>query len=169
MEDWHNIMLAALLQEPIRGFSQVTLEQLNRADLALFHYMMRATRKGIRMLSHGTFPLEDAIVEASKAVEARLLLQPLQGVSSKRKADDAFPSNEFGNKNKSDRQAETIKQLQNRVAKLRSNTNNNDNKRTGDKRGSKGSGKSSKPEQGMEIDFGLQASRKVPCVHHLEE
>ena len=145
MEDWHNIMLAALLQQPIKGFSQVTLEQLNRADLALFHYMMRATRKGIRMLSNGTFPLEDAIVEASKAVEVRLLLQPLQGASSKRKADDAFPSNEHSNKNKSDRQAETIKQLQNRVAKLQSNTGDNDNKRTGDKRGSKGSGKSSKP------------------------
>ena len=110
-EAWHSIMLAALLSEPPAGFQRVTLEQLSRADLALFYHMMKTTRNGIRLKPDGTFPLELALDKAMESVEVRLLLQPLMGPSGKRKRDD---SPDHG----SDSSKTTIKQLQNRVVKL---------------------------------------------------
>ena len=115
-EAWHSIMLAALLSEPPAGFQRVTIEQLSRADLALFYHMMKSTRNGIRLKPDGTFPLELALDKAMESVEVRLLLQPLMGAASKRKRDDSPDQGSSG----SDRSKTMIKQLQNRVANLQS-------------------------------------------------
>ena len=104
-------MLAALLSEPPAGFQRVSIEQLSRADLALFYHMMKSTRNGIRLKPDGTFPLELALDKAMESVEVRLLLQPLMGQAGKRKREDSPDQT-------SDSSKTTIKQLQNRVTKL---------------------------------------------------
>ena len=88
-EAWHTILLGALLSVPPAGFQRVTIEQLSRADVALFAHMMKSTRGGIRLKSDGTFPLEIALERAMESLEVRLLLQPLMGSSSsKRKLEE---------------------------------------------------------------------------------
>lgn len=84
-EKWTHTMMEAYGTPPPDGHCRVTVEQLHRADMALFKIMMRETRSGIKPLG-GTKPIEVALVKAMDSAEVRLHLQPLQG-GGKRKAD----------------------------------------------------------------------------------
>ena len=55
---------------PPLGFVKVSLEQLQRADLALFKELMRMTRSGMK--ASGAFPLEEALEKAMELAEISL-------------------------------------------------------------------------------------------------
>ena len=83
-ERWTSVLMESYTYAPIEGYQKVSLEQIHRADLELFKYMMRLTRTGIKVVG-GVQPMLAAFNEAVKSPEVRLHLQPLQG--AKRKAD----------------------------------------------------------------------------------
>ncbi|CAE7638477.1 Abcb1a [Symbiodinium sp. CCMP2592] len=90
MERWTQVLIDAFLEVPPANYAKVTIEQVHNADLALFKYMMKETRFGIKPLADGTLPLERALQAAMAAPEVRLCLQPLQAPGGpKRKADEA--------------------------------------------------------------------------------
>ena len=90
MERWTQILIDAFLEVPPANYAKVTIEQVHNADLALFKYMMKETRFGIKPLADGTLPLERALQAAMAAPEVRLCLQPLQAPGGpKRKAEEA--------------------------------------------------------------------------------
>jgi hypothetical protein len=89
-EKWTDLMLDAFLAPAITGHMKVSIEQLHRADVALFKHMIRETRDGIRMTAAGSFPAEDALRSGIVAAEVRLCLQPLQGVSQVRRQSEAY-------------------------------------------------------------------------------
>ena len=90
MERWTQVLFDAFLEVPPANYAKVTIEQVHNADLALFKYMMKETRFGIKPLADGTLPLERALQAAMAAPEVRLCLQPLQASGGpKRKADEA--------------------------------------------------------------------------------
>ena len=136
-EKWTQVLMQAYMAPPPDNYLRVTLEQIHRADLELFKYMMKETRSGIRPQS-GTAPLETALEKALVAPEVRLSLQPLQG--GKRKLDGQ-ESNEADKKSKSSSSNEVEKlrkQLENVQGQLR-NIRNSD---LGAGKKGKGKGKS---------------------------
>ena len=91
MERWSRTMLEAYAALPIDGYKKVSLDQIQRADLELFKYLMKNSREGIRPAG-GVAPLEAILDRAITAAEIRLLLAPLPAGSSsgtKRKHDEA--------------------------------------------------------------------------------
>lgn len=84
-ERWSQILLEAYTAPAMEGYQKVTIEQLHRADLQLFKVLIRETRNGIKAVGTRQ-PMAEALKEAIKAPEVRLLLQPLQG-GVKRKLD----------------------------------------------------------------------------------
>lgn len=79
MEKWTQVLMEAYTTPPPDGYGKVGVEQIHRADLALFKVMMRETRNGIKVIG-GVQPLAKALTEAMQATE------PLPS-SSKRKGE----------------------------------------------------------------------------------
>lgn len=116
-ERWTQVLLEAYMSPPLEGYAKVNLEQVHRADMELFKYMMRETRNGIRGIG-GHMPLENALKEAMKSPEVRLCLQPLQG-GTKRKAHEI--EDEVTNKTKKkdeESYKKTIENLQNQIKNM---------------------------------------------------
>lgn len=138
-EAWTQVLLQAFTDAPPDGYAKLTLEQVHRADLELFKYIMRETRNGIKNVN-GAQPMADALKAAIRAPEVRLCLQPLPS-GSKRKADaiDDVPKKST---TKSHEQYERqIENLKNQVANLqkRQGQNSRPDKNAGK---AKGRGKS---------------------------
>ena len=76
-ETWTDLLLDSFLADPPPGFRPVTVEQLHQADLALFKFMIKETKEGIRPKKDGSFPLEKAL--KAGIAEVRYLLHPRQG------------------------------------------------------------------------------------------
>ena len=96
-DQWSEIMLDAYLQKPPTGYRAVTIEQLQKADLAMFKMLMKMTKSGIRPDAEGKFPLDEAISKAKDMPGVTLHLQPLQGElasGSKRGRDESRPEDE---------------------------------------------------------------------------
>ena len=93
MERWSRTMLEAYSALPIDGYKKVSLDQIQRADLELFKFLMKHSREGIRP-SGGVAPLEAILDRAITSAEIRLRLAPLpagSGSGIKRKHDDLEP------------------------------------------------------------------------------
>ena len=137
-ERWTDTLLDAYLSPAMSGYQRVSIEQLHRADLQLFKFVMRETRDGIRMRSDGSFPVEDAIRAGMQQPEVRLVLQPLQtGSSSKRRAE----SPEASRSESSDKQQKVIATLRGELASMRSKPSGPSSKGSGGKGSGKGKGK----------------------------
>ena len=137
MEKWSKIMLEAYTNVPPEGYSKVSLEQLQRADLELFKYLMRECRSGIKTLS-GRQPLAEALKEAIKAPEIRLCLQPMPSGSLKRKADQSDE-----NLTKKSREDPEISRLKEQVKNLQGQIKNAQTRQlsSSSQKGKKGNGK----------------------------
>ena len=122
-ERWTKVLLEAYTTAPPAGFKKVTIEQVHHADMEMFKYLMKETRKGIRPFG-STAPLEDALARALSAPEIRLHLQPLQGSSSSKRVSDQDDSTETDRKRKapmdsSDKMRKQIENLQGQLKNLR--------------------------------------------------
>lgn len=85
LEKWLGILLEAYAAPPIDNYKRVSIEQIQLAEMEMFKYLIRETRRGIKPTG-GLTPMEEALDRALVAPEIRLHLQPLQ--SSKRKGLD---------------------------------------------------------------------------------
>jgi hypothetical protein len=76
MEEWSEELLRHRLAKPLKGFKQITMEQLEGADKSLFMVMARLCRAGIQPLADGTKPLEVAYATAHLSTEVTFHLLP---------------------------------------------------------------------------------------------
>lgn len=76
-EKWIDELFARRMSEPIRGYDQVSLDQLLNADKALFYKMSMICRTGITPTPLGLRPMEAAIVLAMNHSSVTFLLNAL--------------------------------------------------------------------------------------------
>jgi hypothetical protein len=76
-EQWSDLLMSHLAKLPLPGFQPVTLEQLRRADVALFSRAAELTRDGIRRKVGGDRPLDAAFSKASDGAQTLMCLLPL--------------------------------------------------------------------------------------------
>ena len=89
MEKWHDCMFRHRMREALPGYGQVTLQQLEAADKALFQGVSRACRDGIVPKSDGTKPMDEAIEKAMESADVQFHLLPHLATKDKdKKADD---------------------------------------------------------------------------------
>ncbi len=89
MEKWHDCMFKHRKREALPGHGQVTLQQLEAADKALFQVVSGACRDGIVPKSDGTKPMDEAIEKAMESAEVQFHLLPHLATKEKdKKADD---------------------------------------------------------------------------------
>ena len=153
-ERWSNIMLECLTTDPPRGYAPVSLEQLSRADQALFLHMMRNTTEGIRMSS------------TMYSLDVRLLLQPLQGHGKRQEPDSPVKEKDEGPVAKMQKTAE---HLNDRVENLQDEGQQKPSKDQG--HGKRGSAANSGKETSIPFVFSLsgckeaQAEQVMPGAH----
>ena len=121
-EKWTTILMQAFTATPPENYHKISIEQIQRADLELFKFMMKETRGGIRPVS-GKAPLEAALDKALMAPEVRLNLQPLQATMSvKRKgehADDFSEQKRTKDDSMVEKLKKTVDNLQGQLKNLR--------------------------------------------------
>ena len=140
-ERWTQILIEAFTKTPPENYYKISIEQVHRADLELFKYMMKETRSGIRPVG-GVAPLEAALEKALLAPEVRLNLQPLQGNPSsgvKRKADD--PADPAADKKLKPDQSAEMEKLRRQLANMEGQVRNLRAKGSGGGAAPKGKGK----------------------------
>jgi hypothetical protein len=141
-EDWTTKLFEARMRSVIPGYCAIHMEQLQRADLALFERLAEMTRDGITPDAAGVRPLDNAIRIASQEHQVTHHLNPLQassgvGANQKRPRDDAFPETKTKGKGKGKAKA---------------------------KAGQKGAGKGGKAPA---LPEGLQGSSRTPDGSHI--
>ena len=151
-------MLECLTTDPPRGYAPVSLEQLSRADQALFLHMMRNTTEGIRMSS------------TMYSLDVRLLLQPLQGHGKRQEPDSPVKENDEGPLAEMQK---TFEHLNDRVENLQDEGKQKPSKdqRRGKDEGMKGAAANSGKGTGIPFVFNLsgckeaQAEQVMPGAH----
>ena len=88
-ERWHSVLAAKYVEKAMEGHRAISLEQLQRADVALFVGLMDKTRGGIRQRADGTRPLDEAMTTLMDSPDVMWHLMPLQGGPSVSKAKPA--------------------------------------------------------------------------------
>jgi hypothetical protein len=88
MERWHECLFRHRKREVLPGYDQVTLQQLEAADEALFQEVSRACRDGIVPRPDGTRPMDEAIREAMESVDVLSHLLPHRKEDKDKKTDD---------------------------------------------------------------------------------
>ena len=111
------ILLEAYTAPAPEGYARLSLEQVHRADMELFKYMMRETRQGIKTVS-GVQPLAQALKEAIKSPDVRLCLQPLP-CGSKRKHEAVEDEIKKKPSKTEEQYQRTIENLQNQLRNLK--------------------------------------------------
>eukprot|EP00435_Cladocopium_sp_Y103_P039589 s268_g10.t1 len=81
-ERWTQTLMEAYGAEPPHGHQRVSLEQLHRADLELFKFIIKETRSGIRPTA-GVQPMKAAIEAGIVHPKVLKHLQPLPGAHTK--------------------------------------------------------------------------------------
>ena len=94
-QEWTEILLEALRAPPADvDCAQVSLNQIYRADMALFKALMSATREGIRPNADGSFPLELGLLRTMDLPQVRLHLNHKEKVGGARQAPQQKTSTE---------------------------------------------------------------------------
>lgn len=61
MEKWSGILLEAYAASPIDNYKKVSIEQVQHADMEMFKYLIRETRRGIKPTG-GPTPMEELLI-----------------------------------------------------------------------------------------------------------
>ena len=88
-EKWTDVMIDAYLAEPPVGYGRVSIDQLHRADMELFKFIISETKDGIKPARDGTSPVEEAVKKGMDVTAVRLALQPLQGGTAAKRSRPA--------------------------------------------------------------------------------
>ena len=150
MERWSRTMLEAYSALPIDGYKKVSLDQIQRADLELFKFLMKHSREGIRP-SGGVAPLEAILDRAITSAEIRLRLAPLpagSGSGIKRKHDDLEPETANKAKHSPDDIAKLKRTIENLTGQVRNLKSRGSSKQPPTGKGNKGLGRGSKGMMG---------------------
>ncbi len=119
----HEVLVKCLFKAyhrppPDEGYRPVTLNQMRRADQAVFLELADQTRMGIRIKPDGKRPIDELMVSCTKTFEIVALLtnQPAKGPGGPRKRDDSPPRDQ-DTSNKRQRPGRSAR-LQATIAKL---------------------------------------------------
>jgi hypothetical protein len=77
LELWNAKLMRSLMAVPPSGYSKVNVEQLIRADMALFRLAQERSRAGIKARPDGTLPLDAIITALATDPEVTFYLLPL--------------------------------------------------------------------------------------------
>ncbi|CAJ1372152.1 unnamed protein product [Effrenium voratum] len=122
-EKWSQVLLEACTSPPPEGYNKPNIEQVHRADLELFKFMMRETRSGIKAVN-GVQPLDKALKTALQAPAVRLCLQPLQGKRRNDSHEDEPDKKKPKDQGDGDRLKRTIENLQGQIRNLKAQSSN---------------------------------------------
>lgn len=81
LEEWHQRLMKARLQDPPPGYVRPSLKQMLRADQRLFAELQDRSRAGIQSDATGR-PLDKVLPDVMCLTEVTMLLQPLPAASS---------------------------------------------------------------------------------------
>jgi hypothetical protein len=140
-----NFFFEELARDPLPGYSQVTLEQVRRADKEVFLRLAEKTRGGIVQIAGDELPLDQYLDNIIEEPRICALLFPLQGHSRS--------SGSEGNQHK--RGGDEVQRLREEVKRLKSSDFGNKGKGKGKGKGnSKGKGEGKRTSMPKEL-FGM--------------